>query len=457
MNSSKKNPNSNRKNSRNTGKYKKSDSEYWSKENKHTKADNKSSSKEPMKAIKPIKPMKNMRTTNPKDINPSNPSKLCKVSHRCGGCQLLDMPYEEQLKMKHDNVSKLLNGLFTVESIIGMESPFNYRNKVHAVFTEDKFNNIISGVYEEGTHKVVPVDSCCIEDKEADEIIVSIRKMMKSFKMKPYNEDTKDGFLRHVLIRKGFHTGEIMVVLVISSIVFPSKKNFIKELLKLHPSITTIVANVNNKKTSMVLGDREEVLYGKGYITDSLCGRTFRISPKSFYQVNPVQTEILYNKAIEFANLTGRETVIDAYCGTGTIGLIAAKTAKQVIGVELNPDAVKDAITNAKINDIKNTRFYNADATEFMMNMASKGETVHVVMMDPPRSGSTEEFINAVAKLSPKTVVYISCNPETLARDLKTFKNKGYKAEKAEAVDMFPMTGHVESIILMTYCGSEGK
>ena len=241
-----------------------------------------------------------------------------------------------------------------------------------------------------------------------------------------------------------------MVVLVTASPVFPSKNNFVKALRKLHPEITTVVVNINDKQTSMVLGEKETVIYGKGYIEDTLCGCTFRISPKSFYQVNPVQTEILYNKAIAYAGLTGKEKVIDAYCGTGTIGLIAASQAKEVIGVELNRDAVKDAIINAKRNNIQNEQFYNADAGKFMVELAEQNEKVDVVFMDPPRSGSDEAFLSSVVKLAPKKVVYVSCNPETLARDLKYLTRHGYQAVECQPCDMFPFTKHVEAICLLS-------
>lgn len=235
-----------------------------------------------------------------------------------------------------------------------------------------------------------------------------------------------------------------MVVLVTASPVFPSKNNFVKALREAHPEITTVVQNINGRGTSMVLGDKEHVLYGKGYIEDVLCGCRFRISSKSFYQVNPVQTEVLYGKAMEYAGLTGKETVVDAYCGIGTIGLIAAKQAGTVIGVELNPDAVRDAIHNAKLNQMKNARFYCNDAGRFLTEMAASGDKVDVVLMDPPRSGSTEEFMRAVAKTGAGKVIYISCNPETLARDLKFMKRLGYRAVKGVGVDMFGMTKHCE-------------
>lgn len=374
---------------------------------------------------------------------------ICPVYKKCGGCDFQGVPYEEQLKKKEKQVRKLLAPYCKVHPIIGMENPYHYRNKVHAVFDRDRRGNAISGVYQKGTHIVVPVDRCMIEDEKADEIICSIRGLLKSFKIKTYDEDTGYGLLRHVLVRRGFASGEILVVLVTASPVFPSKNNFVRALRSLHPEITSIVQNVNGRGTSMVLGNQEKVLYGKGYIEDTLCGCTFRISPKSFYQVNPVQTEVLYGKAIELAGLTGKETVIDAYCGIGTIGLIASKKAKQVIGVELNKDAVRDAIANAKRNQIKNARFFCADAGKFMVDRAAEGMKADVVFLDPPRSGSDETFLDCLARMRPEKVVYISCNPETLARDLGVLKKKGYEAKEAWAVDMFGWTEKTECIAIL--------
>ena len=382
---------------------------------------------------------------------------LCPVEKHCGGCQMLDMEYTEQLKRKQKVVEELFRGICPVKPIIGMKNPFHYRNKVHAVFDRDKRGNIISGIYQENSHDVIPVETCLIEDKKADEIIGTIRGMLKSFKIRTYDEDTGYGLLRHVLIRRAFSTNEIMVVLVTASPVFPSKNNFVKALREKHPEITTIIQNINGRGTSMVLGNKENVLYGKGYIVDELCGCKFRISSKSFYQINPVQTEVLYGKALELAGLKGQEVVIDAYCGIGTIGIIASRQAGQVIGVELNQDAVKDAVNNAKMNDIDNIRFYCNDAGRFLVNMAERGDKADVVIMDPPRSGSTEEFMDSIAKLGAGKVVYVSCNPETLARDVRYMKKLGYAAEGVWPVDMFPATVHVETVIMMTYCGEKKK
>lgn len=378
----------------------------------------------------------------------TNPD-ACPLAKKCGGCQLQNMSYERQLKWKQARCEILLRKFGKVEKIIGMENPYHYRNKVQAAFGRTKSGKIISGVYQSGSHRIVMVDSCMTEDETADKIIVDIRNMLPKFKIWTYDEDKGTGFLRHVLVKRGFSSGEVMVVLVGASGYFPMKKKFTAALLEMHPEITTVVLNINPKNTNLVLGDREEVLYGNGYIEDTLCGRIFRISPKSFYQINPVQTEKLYNKAMELAQLDESTKVLDAYCGIGTIGLVAAKTAGNVIGVELNPDAVKDAIANAKRNNEKNARFYCADAGDFMEALAAEGEKFDVIFMDPPRSGSSRKFIDSLATADPERVVYISCNPETLARDLQYMIKKGYKVKKICPVDMFPHTNHIECAVLL--------
>lgn len=372
---------------------------------------------------------------------------ICPYAKKCGGCDYQGIEYKKQLEMKEENVRKLLKDFVKVSPIVGMENPYYYRHKVHAVFDCVARGQVVAGVYKKNSHDVVDIESCQIEDQEADKIIREIKDLLKSFKIRTYDEDTGYGLLRHVLVRKGYHTGEIMVVLVLVSPILPSKNNFVKALRKNHPNISTVVINVNDKRTSMVLGERNIVVYGKGFIEDKLCGCTFRISPNSFYQVNPAQTENLYEKAIACAALTGKEKVIDAYCGTGTIGIIASKHAKEVIGVELNKDAIKDAITNAKRNEISNIRFINDDAGKYMVSLAEKKETVDVVIMDPPRSGSDEAFLSSVVKLAPKRVVYVSCGPDTLARDLKYLTKKGYKVTEATPYDMFPMTSHTEVVV----------
>ncbi|MBR2043384.1 MAG: 23S rRNA (uracil(1939)-C(5))-methyltransferase RlmD [Clostridia bacterium] len=372
----------------------------------------------------------------------------CPYYKKCGGCHLQNMTYAQQLSFKQVKAIKLLGRFCRLNEIIGMENPVHYRCKVQAAFGKDK-SGIISGVYQSSTHKIVPIDSCMIEDEKADEIIVTIRKLLKSFKLKPFDEDNMTGFLRHVLVRRGYYTGQIMVVLVTGTPVFPSSRSFVNALLQRHPEITTIVQNVNDKFTSLVLGEKTVTLYGEGYIEDAIDGYVFRISPRSFYQVNPVMTERLYSKAIEYMGLTGKETVIDTYCGTGTIGILASKNAGRVIGVEVNADAVRDAKFNASRNNVKNIDFFTADASDFMVEMAKAGEKAEVVIMDPPRAGSDKRFINAAVTLGPEKIVYVSCNPETLARDLNCFVQNGYKVKRIQPVDMFPHTHHIECACLL--------
>lgn len=376
--------------------------------------------------------------------------KTCELVKKCGGCNYQGMTYEKTLALKQRRVKELLGGFGKVLPILGMKEPYHYRNKVTAAFARLRNGTIISGVYQEGTHRVVNVDECLIEDAVADKIICDIRGMLKSFKIKVYDEDTGYGLLRHVMVRRGFATGQVMVVLVLSSPILPSKNNFVKELRRLHPEITTVILNVNDKRTSMVLGERNITLYGRGFIEDVLCGLRFRISPASFYQVNPVQTEVLYRTAIDFAGLTGKERVLDAYCGIGTIGMAAASRAGEVIGVELNKDAVRDAVNNAKHNGVKNITFYQEDAGRFMVQLAEQREHMDVVFMDPPRSGSDEAFLTSLVRLAPGKVIYISCNPETQARDLNFLCSRGYRVEKCQPVDMFGWTEHVETVCLLS-------
>ena len=375
----------------------------------------------------------------------------CPVAAKCGGCQLTRLSYAEQLQWKQQRVAELLDGICEVRPILGMDDPFHYRNKVHAVLAVDKAGKPISGVYAMGTHRVVPVRHCLIEDRRADRIIQTIVAMLPAYKLRIYNEYTHRGFLRHILIRTGHVTGQIMVVLVATSLEFPGKKAFVQELIQRHPEITTVVLNCNQRETSMVLGTKEITLYGEGYMEDELCGKRFRISPQSFYQVNAKQCEVLYRTAIDAAQLTGAETLLDAYCGTGTIGLCASDGCKQLIGVELNADAIRDAKENARRNGVENARFLCDDAGRFMQKLAKEGNAPDVVMMDPPRAGSDQKFLQSLLMLKPKRVVYVSCNPETLARDLRVLVDGGYRAEWATPVDMFPGTEHVETVVLLSH------
>ncbi len=376
--------------------------------------------------------------------------KPCPYAKKCGCCDYQGIPYEEQLHTKQKALENLLQGFCPVHPITGMTDPYHYRNKVHAVFSRTKDGRILTGMYEEDSHRVVAVEHCQIENEKAQEIIHTIRDLLPSFKITVYSEQSGYGLLRHVLVRTGEKTGEILVVLVVTSPVFPSKVNFVRALRKKHPEITSVVLNLNDRKTSMVLGKRDIILHGPGYIEDEICGMRFRISAQSFYQVNPRMAEKLYEKAIALADLHGTERVIDAYCGTGTIGLIASKSAGELIGVELNPEAVRDAVKNARRNRIENARFVQADAGQFMTALAEDGESADVLFLDPPRSGATEEFLRAAARLAPSRIVYISCGPESLARDLLVLKKLGYRAEGAWPYDLFGFTRHMETVVMMS-------
>lgn len=405
----------------------------------------------------PRRPGKPAHRRPARPANPSPNSELripdssfCPVADRCGGCQLAHMSYAEQLQRKQQHIEKLLGSLCPVLPILGMDDPLHYRGKVHAVLAEDRRGQPISGVYAMGTHHVVPVKGCKIEDPRADRIIQTIVGMLPRYKLRIYNENTHRGFLRHVLVRTAAVTGQIMVILVATGREFPGGRAFVAELLRHHPEITTVVLNVNTKETSMVLGRTDVVLHGPGYLEDELCGKRFRISPQSFYQVNLRQTERLYRTALDFAALTGRETLLDAYCGTGTIGLCAADHAAQVIGVELNADAVRNAKDNARLNNVKNARFFCDDAGRFMVKMAQEGQPLDVLIMDPPRSGCDERFLSSALTLMPQRIVYVSCGPESLARDAAFLVRGGYRAVKAVPVDMFPYTEHVETVVLLS-------
>ena len=345
---------------------------------------------------------------------------------------------------------RLLGRFGHVEDIIGMENPLHYRNKVHAALGLDSRRKPVAGIYRSGSHEIIPVESCLISDNTANSIILSVRKLLPEFKIQVYDERSGTGWLRHILVRRGFKTGETMLVLVAVNTIFKLQKPFLKKLLSMHQEINTVVLNINDRFGPVVLGDREKIIYGDGYIEDELCGLRFRISSRSFYQINPVQTEKLYSKAIELAELSGEETILDAYCGVGTIGLCAANKAKQIIGVELNKDAVRDAIANAKLNKIKNCWFTAADAGEYMERMAKDGHRPDVVFMDPPRSGSDRRFIDSLIRTKPSRIIYISCGPDTLERDLKLICSGGYKVRHIQPVDMFPYTEHVECVVSLS-------
>ena len=374
--------------------------------------------------------------------------KHCPYFKECGGCNKLDVSYEEELKQKQAYVEKLFSGVNYKKpiEIIGAENPYYYRNKVQMAFRLSKTKKVVSGIYEENSHKIVAVNDCLIQAEVINEVLKKVNLALSKNKITPF---VNGGILKHVLVRYGFTTKEIMVVMVTESDFFPGRNNFVKELLKLEPRITTVIQNIQSRDTSIVLGTKERVLYGKGFITDKLCGLTFKLSPRSFYQINPIQTEKLYNLAMEFANLRSDNVVIDAYSGIGTIGMVAAKKAKKVICVENNPDAVKDARFNAKVNNLTNVDFYCEDSTKFLNELVVSKAKIDCLFLDPPRTGTTYNFISAISKMKIKRVVYVSCGPDTLARDLKIFQDFGYQIVKAKCVDLFPKTNHVETVVLL--------
>lgn len=391
----------------------------------------------------------------------------CPVARECGACQHVDEPYKQQLVRKDAQVADLFADVadsVALRPILGMDDPFHYRNKVVSPYAPGRKlqgtakrgqkprREVLCGMYAAGTHRIIPTDQCLIENAQAKRVILAVRDLMTRFGIEPYNEDTGRGFLRHAVVRVGHTSGEMLVTLVTNGREFPASKAFCRELVKRCPGVTTVVQNVNERQTNVILGDREQTLYGPGFILDKLCGLSFRISSKSFYQVNAVQTEVLYRTAIELAGFTGAEHAIDAYCGTGTIGLVAAKHgAAQVIGVDSVASAIRDARENAKHNGVENTRFVAADAGDFMRERAAEGERADVLLMDPPRAGSSEEFLSAAVMLAPQRIVYISCNPETQVRDIAFLRQHGYTVRVVQPVDMFPHTNHVETVALLEH------
>lgn len=370
----------------------------------------------------------------------------CKVCKYCGGCQLSHLTYEKQLESKQQRINDLLGSFCKVEEIIGMDDPFNYRNKVQVSFGKDG-DRIIYGNYVTSTHEIVEVDDCLLCDEKANDIIRTVAELMKKYHVSVFDEQSYKGCMRHVLVRSS-KLNEYMVVLVTGSFRIYNGEQLVGELVKIHPYIRTVVQNINSRHTSMVLGDKMNVLYGKGYIHDELCGLIFKLSASSFFQVNKSQTDKLYNLALSYADFKGNETVIDAYCGIGTISLAAAGKAGKVIGVELNRQAIRDAVVNMKLNDITNAVFVSDDAGRFMQKMAREKASIDTVIMDPPRSGADRKFMDSVIRLRPEKIVYVSCNPVTLKSNLQYF-SKYYKVRRIRPVDMFPFTEHVETVVLL--------
>lgn len=379
----------------------------------------------------------------------------CKDYNRCGGCNLRHVKYEETLKIKKATVQNCIYKSFgqelEVKDVIGMKTPMFYRNKLQYPVGVDKENMPVMGIYASRSHNIIPVHKCYIQNETCEEIARDIFEFVKNNDISTYNEETLKGTVRHIVVKIGVKTNEILVTLVLNDKNFKYDEKFIKFITLKHPNIKTIVKNYNMKNTNVILGKENEVIYGDGYIYDILGEYKFKISPLSFYQVNPIQTEVLYNKAMEYANLTGKETVFDLYCGIGTIGIFASDKAKKVYGIEVIPEAIEDAKENAKINGIGNTEFFAGEVEKILPELIDKrGISADVAFIDPPRKGCDNITIETLLKVTPQKIVYVSCNPATLARDIRLLEEK-YELKQVQPVDMFPYTSSVECVVLLQF------
>lgn len=375
----------------------------------------------------------------------------CPKFDTCGGCQLMHMRYEDQLNLKKQQIVELCTKYqleATILDPIGSKEPFNYRNKIQMTFREHK-GKIVAGLYEENTHKVVNISDCDIQDKVANQIINTFKVLMKKHKITPYDEDKKTGIIRHVMVKRSLETKQILVVIITPSQIFPGRNNLVKDLMIAHPDITSIVHNINDRKTSIVLGEVSKIITGKGTIEDILMGKRFLIGPKTFYQVNAHQTEVLYKQVLKLLKPTKQDIILDAYAGIGTIGMMMSDYVKTVLSVEINKDSVKNAIKNAELNGVKNIEFVAMDAKDYMLGLVEQKMKLDAVIVDPPRSGLDLEFVKAIQVLKPKKMVYISCDPETLIRDLKQL-SRTYHIGDIQPVDMFSQTYHIENVVLLT-------
>ena len=381
----------------------------------------------------------------------------CPIARKCGGCQIQEMSYEAQLAFKEkkvqnnlERIGKISPSEYEMCTIIGMDEPYNYRNKAQYPVGLDKEGNIVMGFYAGRTHSIIPCEDCAIGDKINSEILAIVKSHMEEYKIQPYNEETHKGVVRHVLIRRGFTTNQCMVCIIINGSELKGSTKLV-DRLKVIEGMTSISININKEKTNVIMGKTVIDLYGEGYIEDYIGDVKFRISPLSFYQVNPVQTKELYGKALEFAGLTGEETVWDMYCGVGTISLFLAKAARKVYGVEIVPEAIEDARKNAKINNIDNAEFFVGKAEEVVPKMYKEyGLGADVVVVDPPRKGCDEKLLETMISMKPERIVYVSCDSATLARDLEYLKANGYGVKKVQPVDMFPHSVHVETVCLLS-------
>jgi 23S rRNA (uracil1939-C5)-methyltransferase len=379
----------------------------------------------------------------------------CHVFDECGGCQVQHLSYEGQLMWKQQMVKNAMERLaklphVPVHPVKGMDNPWRYRNKSQIPFGIQD-GRVVAGFYQTRSHEIADTDVCIIQTEEADEILREMKKELGRLGIAPYNEKTHQGMLRHVVVRKGRATGEIMVVLVTKKKKFPQQDEAVAAIKRILPQVTSIVQNVNDEKTNVIFGEKTITLWGKDAIEDLIGDVRFEISARSFYQVNPEQTEVLYQQALDYAQLTGTETVIDAYCGIGTISLFLAKQAKQVLGVEIVPQAIEDAKRNAEINGLHNTHFEAGPAEVVIPKWYKEGKTADVLVVDPPRKGCDEALLQTILEQKPGRVVYVSCNPATLARDLRILEDGGYVTQEVQPVDMFPQTTHCEAVAVLNW------
>ncbi|WP_246942913.1 23S rRNA (uracil(1939)-C(5))-methyltransferase RlmD [Bacillus pinisoli] len=383
----------------------------------------------------------------------------CPIYKHCGGCQLQHMSYEGQLEAKHKQVVEVLARIGQIQDVpvhpvMGMDEPWRYRNKAQVPVGEQE-GGLVAGFYQQRSHDIIDMEECLIQEQINDDLVQAAKRICDTHGVRAYNEERHSGNLRHIMVRYGQVTGEAMVVLVTKEDKLPNQDQIVDEIRKISPSIKSIVQNVNSKKTNVIMGDHTKVLWGEEYIYDYIGDIKFAISARSFYQVNPKQTKVLYDQALKYAELNGSETVIDAYCGIGTISLFLAQKAKHVYGVEIVPEAISDAKRNAKINSMQNVEFAVGEAEKVIPWWYAQGVRADVLVVDPPRKGCDEALLQTIIKMKPKKVVYVSCNPATLARDLRVLEDGGYKTTEVQPVDMFPHTTHVECVALLKLKGHE--
>jgi 23S rRNA (uracil1939-C5)-methyltransferase len=390
----------------------------------------------------------------------------CEIYSQCGGCQLQHVSYEAQLRHKRQTVVDNLQRIgkldvaeaddagIRVHPTLGMDNPWRYRNKAQMPIGEHE-GGLIGGFYAQGSHRIIDTDKCLIQHRENDDVVLKVKNMARELNIRAYNEETHRGLLRHVVVKHGFATNETMIVLVTNGESIAKQDILVNLIRQEIPNVVSICQNINMQKTNVIFGNQTKVLWGSETIRDSIGDIQFLISPRSFYQVNPVQTEVLYRKALDYAQLRGRETVIDAYCGIGTISLFLAQHAETVYGVEIVKEAIEDARRNAELNDINNTTFEVGKAEEVIPAWNKKGIRADVIVVDPPRKGCDEVLLQTIIEMKPKRVVYVSCNPSTLARDLRILEDGGFRTVEVQPVDMFPHTVHVEAVVSLVYRGLE--